>query len=117
MENKQVKEITPMDVDFSKWYTDIVRKADLADYSSVKGCMVIRPYGYAIWENMQKILDADFKALGHENVYMPLFIPGACCRWKRPCGGFAGSRMDNNGLRRSLKTSAYVRHRCCFGAL
>jgi prolyl-tRNA synthetase len=75
MENKQVKEITPMDVDFSKWYTDIVRKADLADYSSVKGCMVIRPYGYAIWENMQKILDADFKALGHENVYMPLFIP------------------------------------------
>ncbi len=75
MENKLVREITSMDVDFSKWYTDIVKKADLADYSSVKGCMVIRPYGYAIWENMQKILDGEFKALGHENVYMPLFIP------------------------------------------
>ena len=75
MENKLVREITPMDVDFSKWYTDIVKKADLADYSSVKGSMVIRPYGYAIWENMQKILDDDFKALGHENVYMPLLIP------------------------------------------
>ncbi len=74
-EKKLVSEITSMDVDFAKWYTDICKKADLIDYSSVKGCMIIRPYGYAIWENIQKILDARFKELGHENVYMPMFIP------------------------------------------
>ncbi len=72
---KMVEQITSMDVDFAQWYTDVVKKAELADYSGVKGCMVIRPYGYAIWENIQKDLDARFKALGHENVYMPLFIP------------------------------------------
>ena len=64
-----------MEVDFAQWYTDIVKKADLIDYSSVKGCMVIRPYGYAVWENIQRLLDARFKATGHENVYMPMFIP------------------------------------------
>ena len=74
-DKKMVKEITSMDEDFAKWYTDICKKADLIDYSSVKGCMIIRPYGYAIWENMQKILDTRFKAKGHENVYMPMFIP------------------------------------------
>ncbi len=74
-EKKLVESITSMDVDFAQWYTDVVRKAELADYSGVKGCMIIRPYGYAIWENIQKDLDARFKALGHENVYMPLFIP------------------------------------------
>ena len=72
---KMVEQITSMDEDFAKWYTDIVKKADLIDYSSVKGCMIIRPYGYAIWENIQKILDARFKATGVENVYMPMFIP------------------------------------------
>ena len=72
---KLVKSITSMDEDFAKWYTDVVLKADLIDYSSVKGCMIIRPYGYAIWENIQKNLDARFKELGHENVYMPMFIP------------------------------------------
>ena len=72
---KLVTEITAMDEDFAKWYTDIVKKADLIDYSSVKGCMIIRPYGYAIWENIQKILDAKFKETGVENVYMPMFIP------------------------------------------
>lgn len=72
---KMVEAITPMDVDFAKWYTDIVKKAELVEYTSVKGCMVIRPYGYAIWENIQKILDGMFKDTGHENVYMPLFIP------------------------------------------
>lgn len=71
---KFVEEITSMDVDFAKWYTDIIKKADLVDYSSVKGCMVIRPYGYALWENIQKVLDGMFKATGHENVYMPMFI-------------------------------------------
>ncbi|MCR4905859.1 MAG: proline--tRNA ligase [Clostridiales bacterium] len=74
-DKKLVSEITSMDVDFAKWYTDICKKADLIDYSSVKGCMIIRPYGYAIWENIQKILDTRFKELGHENVYMPRFIP------------------------------------------
>ncbi len=74
-DKKLVQDITSMEVDFAKWYTDICKKADLIDYSSVKGCMIIRPYGYAIWENIQKILDTRFKELGHENVYMPMFIP------------------------------------------
>ncbi|MBU3214972.1 proline--tRNA ligase [Clostridium estertheticum] len=72
---KFVESITSMEEDFAKWYTDIVKKAELADYASVRGCMVIRPYGYAIWENIQKILDQMFKDTGHENVYMPMFIP------------------------------------------
>ncbi len=75
MNDKQVKDITGRDVDFGKWYTDVCMKADLIDYSSVKGSMIIRPYGYAIWENMQAILDKMFKATGHENVMMPMFIP------------------------------------------
>lgn len=74
-EKKFVEEITPMDEDFAQWYTDIVKKAELADYYSVKGFMIIRPYGYAIWENIQKDLDRRFKETGHENVYMPLLIP------------------------------------------
>ena len=72
---KKVEQITSMDTDFAQWYTDVVKKAELVDYSGVKGCMIIRPYGYAIWENIQKELDGRFKALGHENVYMPMFIP------------------------------------------
>ena len=74
-EKKLVEEITSMDVDFAKWYTDVVKKAELTDYTSVKGCMVIKPAGYAIWENIQKELDARFKAVGVENVYLPMFIP------------------------------------------
>ena len=74
-EKKKVEAITSMDEDFAKWYTDICKKAELVEYTSVKGCMVIRPYGYAIWENMQRILDAMFKDTGHENVCMPMFIP------------------------------------------
>ena len=72
---KLVSKITDRDVDFAKWYTDVVREADLVAYSSVKGSMIIRPYGYAIWENIQRILDAKFKKTGHENVQMPMFIP------------------------------------------
>lgn len=72
---KMVEDITAMDVDFAKWYTDVIKKSELVDYSSVKGCMVIRPYGYAIWENIQADLDRRFKEMGHENVYMPMFIP------------------------------------------
>ena len=72
---KMVEKITSRDVDFAQWYTDIVKNADLADYSGVKGCMIIRPYGYAIWENIQRIMDDKFKETGHEYVYMPMFIP------------------------------------------
>ena len=74
-EKKQVEAITARDVDFAQWFTDVVKKAELIDYSSVKGMFILRPYGYAIWENMQAILDAEFKKLGHENVYMPMLIP------------------------------------------
>ncbi|MBR6548155.1 MAG: proline--tRNA ligase, partial [Clostridia bacterium] len=74
-QKKMVEEITSMEVDFAKWYTDVVKKAELVDYASTRGCMIVRPYGYAIWENIQKDLDARFKALGHENVMMPMFIP------------------------------------------
>ena len=74
-EKKLVREITPMDEDFAQWYTDIVKKAELIDYSSVRGCVIMRPYAYAIWEAIQKYLDRKFKETGHENVAMPLFIP------------------------------------------
>ena len=74
-DKKLVEEITSMDDDFARWYTDIVKKADLIEYTSIKGCCVFRPYAYAIWENIQHVLDTKFKELGHENVYMPLFIP------------------------------------------
>ncbi len=75
MKENKLKEITSRDVDFAKWYTDVVRAAHLADYSSVKGCIVIEPNGYAIWERMQEILDKEFKKLGHVNCQMPLLIP------------------------------------------
>lgn len=74
-DKKLVESITDMEQDFPQWYTDVVLKADLANYSSIKGCMIIRPYGYAIWELIQKTLDAKFKETGHENVYMPMLIP------------------------------------------
>ncbi len=74
-QKKMVDAITSMDEDFAKWYTDVCKKAELIEYTSVKGCMVIRPYGYAIWENIQRILDGMFKETGHENVCMPMFIP------------------------------------------
>ena len=72
---KLVEAITPINEDFAQWYTDVCLKAELVDYSSVKGCMILRPYGYAIWENITHILDGMFKATGHENVAMPIFIP------------------------------------------
>lgn len=71
----EVKDITNRDVDFAKWYTDVCKKADLVDYTNVKGSMIIRPLGYAIWEEIQKILDKKIKETGHENVQMPMFIP------------------------------------------
>ena len=74
-DKKFVESITDMELDFPQWYTDVVKKAELVEYSSIKGCMVIRPYGYAIWELIQKDLDARFKATDVENCYMPMFIP------------------------------------------
>lgn len=74
-QKKMVAEITSMEEDFAKWYTDVVKKAELIGYTSVKGCMAIRPYGYAIWENMVSLLDGAFKKTGHKNVNMPMFIP------------------------------------------
>ena len=74
-DKKLVEAITSMDEDFAQWYTDVVKKAELIDYTSVKGCMVIKPAGYAIWELIQKQLDDRFKATGVENVYLPMFIP------------------------------------------
>ena len=74
-DKKLVEAITSMEEDFAQWYTDIVKKAELSDYSSVKGCMIIKPAGYAIWENIRNELDKRFKATGVENVYLPMFIP------------------------------------------
>ena len=74
-ENQFVQEITPRDVDFAKWYTDIVLKNDMCDYTDVRGCMAIKPYGYAVWELMQKEMDQRFKDTGHQNAYFPLLIP------------------------------------------
>jgi len=75
MNESRNKNITSRDVDFAKWYTDVVKAAKLSDYSSVKGCLVIEPNGYAIWEKIQSVLDSKFKETGHRNVYMPLLIP------------------------------------------
>ena len=72
---KRVEQITDMEVDFAQWYTDICRKAELVEYASVKGFTILRPYGYAIWENMQRIMDGEFKKTGHVNVAMPVLIP------------------------------------------
>ena len=72
---KKVEQITDMEVDFAQWYTDVCRKAELVEYASVKGFTILRPYGYAIWENMQRIMDGEFKKTGHENVAMPVLIP------------------------------------------
>lgn len=89
-EKKLVEAITSMQEDFAQWYTDVVKKAELMDYSSVKGCMIFKPNGYAIWENIQKQLDARFKETGVENVYMPMFIPESLLeREKDHVEGFA----------------------------
>jgi prolyl-tRNA synthetase len=85
-----VTEITPQSEDFSRWYLDVVRRAELADYTEVKGCMAIRPYGYAIWELIQQGLDRRFKATGHVNAYFPLFIPASLLmKEKEHVEGFA----------------------------
>lgn len=89
-DKKLVEAITSMDEDFAQWYTDVVKKAELIDYTSVKGCMVIKPAGYAIWELLQKQLDDRFKATGVQNVYLPMFIPESLLeREKDHVEGFA----------------------------
>lgn len=89
-EKKQVEQITARDVDFAKWYTEVCTKAELIDYTSVKGMFILRPYGYALWENIQRVLDGKFKALGHENVYLPLLIPESLLQKERDhVAGFA----------------------------
>ncbi|MER3405526.1 MAG: proline--tRNA ligase, partial [Chloroflexota bacterium] len=75
-----VERLTKKSEDISRWYTDVILKAELADYAPVRGCMVIRPYGYALWENMQRLLDERIKATGHQNAYFPLFIPESLLR-------------------------------------
>ena len=89
-DKKFVEAITSMEEDFAQWYTDVVKKAELCDYSSVKGCLIIKPAGYALWEQIQSRLDARFKATGVENVYMPMFIPeGLLQKEKDHVEGFA----------------------------
>ena len=87
-EKKLVEAITSMEEDFAQWYTDVVKKAELIEYSNVKGCMILRPNGYAIWENIQKELDRRFKETGVENVYMPLFIPCLLYTSRRSCSSY-----------------------------
>jgi len=90
VDNKLVEAITSMEVDFAQWYTDVVKKAELMGYSSVKGCMIFKPSGYAIWENIQHELDRRFKETGVENVYMPMFIPESLLeKEKNHVNGFA----------------------------
>ena len=88
--DKRVEQITDMEVDFAQWFTDVCTKAELVDYSGVKGCFILRPYGYAIWENIQQILDGMFKRDGHQNVSMPMLIPESLLqREKDHVEGFA----------------------------
>ena len=92
-DQRNVEAITPMEVDFAKWYTDICLKAELVDYASVKGFMILRPYGYAIWENIQRIMDGMFKKTGHVNVAMPVLIPESLLKK----GGGAGAGLCPGG--------------------
>jgi len=105
------EKITPRDKDYSRWYTDIIQRAQLADYSPVKGCMVIRPHGFAIWEKMQSALDAMIKATGHSNAYFPLFIPESFMRKEADhVEGFAPEcAVVTHGGGKKLEEPLYVR--------
>ena len=81
------KKITSRDVDFAKWYTDVVNASRLAAYSNVKGCIILEPNGYAIWEKMQEVLDGMFKETGHKNIAMPMLIPEHKVKKEKPKGG------------------------------
>src|SRR5437660_12638845 len=88
------KEITSRSTDYSQWYNDLVIKGSLADYSAVRGCMVIKPYGYALWENMRDVLDRMFKETGHQNAYFPLFVPKSLRSEERRVGKECRSQWD-----------------------
>ena len=110
-DKKMVDAITSMDEDFAKWYTDICMKAELVSYTSVKGCMVIKPAGYAIWENIQHELDRRFKATGVQNVAMPMFIPESLLdKEKDHVEGFAPevAWVTHGGLTELPERSVYV---------
>ena len=112
-QEKFVSEITPRDTDFAQWYTDVIKKTDLVDYAPVRGCMVMKPYGYAIWELIQKDLDRRFKETGHQNVYMPMLIPESLLLKEADhvevlC---ARGRVGNDGRRRAVdRAYGYTPH-------
>ena len=98
---KELKDLTKRSENYSQWYNDLVVKADLAEQSPVRGCMVIKPYGYAIWEKMQRILDDMFKATGHVNAYFPLLIPKSyLSREAEHVEGFASNSLSFEECRR-----------------
>ena len=111
-DKKLVEAITSMEEDFAQWYTDVVRKAELIDYTSVKGCMVIKPAGFAIWENIRNELDRRFKENGVENVYLPMFIPESLLQKEKDhVEGFAPevAWVTQGGWSRCRSVSACVR--------
>lgn len=111
-----VKEITNIDENFAQWYTDIVLKAELADYTDTKGCIAIRPYGYAIWENIQNYADRKFKETGVKNTYFPVLIPESLYkRKKNHVEGFAprsclGNRSRRREIRRKIMCKTNIRN-------
>lgn len=110
---KLVEAITSMEEDFAQWYTDVVKKAELCGYTSVKGCMAIKPAGYAIWENIQHELDRRFKETGVQNVYMPIFIPESLLQKEKDhVEGFAPevAWVTHGGLDPLQERCAYVQH-------
>ena len=113
-EEEFVTQITKQNEDFSQWYTDVIRKADLVDYAPVKGFMVIKPYGYALWENMQRALDDKLRATGHSNAYFPLFIPESLLQkrrsmWRVCTGGGLGYRRRKRTAHREDSGKADIR--------
>ena len=108
--DKKVEQITDMELDFGQWFTDVCKKAQLIDYSSIKGVFIYRPYGYAIWENIQHHLDKEFKKQGVENVYMPLLIPESLLQKEKDhVEGFAGRHLPLlwRRLRQGLRHRVY----------
>lgn len=111
MENKKMNAITPREVDFAKWYTDVVKNAGLIDYGQVKGTIIFKPYGFAIWENIQKLLDKEFKKIGVQNVYFPLLIPKSLfLKEKEHIEGFAPELATVTKVgNRILEEELYIR--------
>ena len=119
---KKVTEITDMEVDFAQWFTDVCKKAQLIDYSSIKGMFIYRPYGYAIWENIQRLMDMEFKKTGAQNVYMPMLIPESLLQkerimWKALPRNALGSPMAAAKSWRSAIASAPLLKHCSVNIL